>query len=152
MPLSKISRAKVRIMIFGTFDRVHPGHVFLFKQALKVAKNPYLIVSIARDKNVFSIKHRFPDLTELERKAAVEATGLPHKVVLGGVRNHIPHIIREHPSIIALGYDQVAYTKGLRRALSDHGLRVRVVRIPSFRPDKYKSSKLRKHIKGVIQS
>jgi hypothetical protein len=34
-----------------------------------------------------------------------------HKVVLSGVKNHLPHIVRECPDIIALGYDQNFYVK-----------------------------------------
>ena len=39
-------------MVFGTFDGLHKGHINFFQQAVKLAKNSYLIVSIARDKNV----------------------------------------------------------------------------------------------------
>lgn len=47
---------KIRIMVFGTFDILHKGHINFFKQARKLAKKPYLIVSVARDINVKKIK------------------------------------------------------------------------------------------------
>ena len=36
-----------RIMVFGTFDMIHAGHEDLFRQARALAKEPYLIVSVA---------------------------------------------------------------------------------------------------------
>ena len=42
-----------RIMVFGTFDGLHKGHLNFFKQAKNFAENSFLIVSVARDKNVF---------------------------------------------------------------------------------------------------
>ena len=50
--------AKTRIMVFGTFDGIHRGHLHFFKQARGLVKNPYLIVSVARDVNVKRIKGR----------------------------------------------------------------------------------------------
>ena len=52
----KIGENMEKIMVFGTFDGVHKGHINFFKQARVLSKNPYLIVSIARDKNVKKIK------------------------------------------------------------------------------------------------
>ena len=67
-----------KIMVFGTFDGLHQGHFNFFKQAraLKTLvpgqaknfmKNSFLIVSIARDKNVFKIKGKSPGKNEKER-------------------------------------------------------------------------------------
>ena len=53
-------KKKIRIMVFGTFDGLHEGHLDFFKQARQLSKNPFLIVSIARDKNVKIIKKIFP--------------------------------------------------------------------------------------------
>ena len=48
---------KVKIMAFGTFDILHAGHLNFFKQARKLSKYPFLIVSVARDVNVKKIKN-----------------------------------------------------------------------------------------------
>jgi cytidyltransferase-like protein len=47
---------KTIVMVFGTFDFLHKGHLNFFKQARSLAKNPYLIASVARDYNVKRIK------------------------------------------------------------------------------------------------
>src|SRR3989344_5946032 len=46
----------VRIMIFGTFDMLHEGHLDFFRQARSLAAGPHLIVSIARDASVARVK------------------------------------------------------------------------------------------------
>ncbi len=136
-----------RVMVFGTFDIVHKGHEHFFKQARRLVntgKLPYskafLIVSIARDSNVKRIKSRTPRRTQSQRASAVKTNPLVDKVVIGGARDHIPHIVKQQPDIIALGYDQTAYVDGLRAALKEAGLKVKIIRLKSHKPHKYKTS------------
>jgi len=134
--MSKIAVEK-RIMAFGTFDGLHKGHIHFFKQARKLAQNPYLIVSIARDKNIQKIKGSRPRNTEKKRMELVKKTGLADRVVLAGLNNHIPHIKKEKPDIIALGYDQVAYVKNLKRDLRDP--KIKIFRLKAYKPHIYKN-------------
>ena len=50
-----MAKKRTKIMIFGTFDGLHKGHLNFFKQAKNFIQNSFLIVSIARDKNVYKI-------------------------------------------------------------------------------------------------
>lgn len=136
---------KTKIMVFGTFDGIHRGHLSFFQQARALSKNPHLIVSVARDKNVKKIKGRLPARSEKVRLKAVKQCLLVNKAVLGGVKNYLNHIVKEKPAIIALGYDQQAYTPGLFRALKEKGLIVKIRRTRAFKPNIYKSSKILKH-------
>ncbi len=124
---------------------VHPGHENFFQQARSLAKkgtDPFLIVSLAREKNVKRIKGKLPTKSEQDRKQLLSSHDLIDKVVLGAVGDHIPHIVKENPDIIALGYDQTAYVEGLRSALKAAGLNAKVVRLKPFHPQKYKTSLL----------
>ena len=127
-------------MTFGTFDVLHKGHLDFFKQARKLSKNPYLIVSVARDVNVKKIKGRETRFNQKQRLAAVKKCRLVDKAVLGAAKNYLGHIIKEHPKIIALGYDQKAYTKDLKKLLNRKGLKVKMARLKPFYPKIYKSS------------
>jgi len=135
-------KEKTRIMIFGTFDIVHPGHEHFFKQARGLATNPFLIVSVARDQNVLRIKGNLPRNSEKKRKAALAKLAYIDKVVLSGIKKHLPHIIKEKPDIIALGYDQTNYTKNLKRDLAQAGLKVSIRRLKPHKPHQYKTSLL----------
>ena len=140
--------SKTRILVFGNFDMIHPGHTHLFKQARGLAKHgteAYLIVSLARDKNVLRIKSRKPRVAEKKRLANIQALSEVNKAVLGAIGDHIPPIVRLRPDIIALGYDQTAYVRGLRAALDAKGLRPKIVRLKPYKPHIYKTSLLRSH-------
>lgn len=134
-------------MVFGTFDGLHKGHLNFFKQARNLAKNPLLIVSIARDKNVFRIKGKYPDLKERARMVLLEKSRLVDEVVLSGMKNHIPHILKSRPDIIALGYDQKAYVKDLKKDLKNkarNNFKIKIVRLKPYKEKIYKNSLLKK--------
>ena len=135
---------KKRIMVFGTFDGLHKGHLNFFKQAKNFLENSFLIVSIARDKNVFKIKGKSSLLNEKKRMNLVKKCKLVDKVVLSGLKNHIPHIVKENPDIIALGYDQKFYVKNLKKDLKNMGILVKIIRLKPYKEYIYKNHLLNK--------
>jgi len=137
---------KTKIMVFGTFDGLHKGHIDFFKQARGFIKNSFLIVSIARDKNVFKIKGEYPQLRESDRIELIKKSKLADQVILSGLKNHIPHIVKISPDIIALGYDQKVYVKNLKKDLKNCGLLVKIVRLKPYKEGIYKNHLLR--VKG----
>ncbi len=137
-------RGGVKTMVFGVFDGLHPGHLSFFRQARGLAKNVFLVASVARDQNVARLKGKRPKFNEGKRKTMLKKSKLFDKVVLSGTKNHLPHIIRERPKIIALGYDQKFYIKNLKKDLKNKGLLVKIVRLKPYKKNIYKSSLLRK--------
>jgi FAD synthetase len=141
----KETNQRKRIMVFGTFDGLHPGHLFFFKSARKLAKKSFLIVSIARDKNVFRIKGAKPGKNERARMRLVKKNKLADKVVLAGAKNYLSHILKEKPDIIALGYDQRAYVKNLKKDLKNKGFSVKIVRLKPYKKHIFKNHLLKKN-------
>ena len=138
---------KRKVMVFGTFDIFHPGHESFLKQAKKYGD--YLIVVIARDKTVKSVKSRKQTKNEKERKKVVEKSGLVDKSVLGGITNKYAVIRRYKPETICLGYDQKIFTENLENWLKKVGLEhINIKRMKPFKPQKYKSSIIAK--RGVF--
>lgn len=132
-----------RIIVFGTFDMIHPGHEHFFAQARALAKEPYLIVSVARDSAVMRIKGVPPRRTEKERLDVVKKNALVQEVVLGDEEGYMEHIVAARPDIIALGYDQTGeYVENLEKDLRAAGLAARVVRLVAHEPHIFKTSKL----------
>ncbi len=138
-----MEKMQKKIMVFGTFDGLHQGHLNLFEQARNLADKPYLIVSIARDVNVRRIKKIKTLLSERERLLLLASCKLVDKAILGGVKNHIAHIVKEAPEIIALGYDQTEYVKNLKKDLQAKGLKVRIVRLKPYKDHIYKNHLLK---------
>ena len=56
-------------MGFGTFDVLHPGHLFYLEELGRLGDK--LIIVIARDKNVARIKGNPPHFNETERLQTV---------------------------------------------------------------------------------
>ena len=130
-------------MVFGTFDGLHQGHLDFLKQAKKLSKKSFLIASIARDKNVYKIKKVKPIFGEKKRAILVKKCKLVDRVVLAGIKNHLPHILKERPDIIALGYDQRNYTKNLKKDLKNKGLVVNIVRLKPYKKHTFKNHLLK---------
>ena len=135
---------KTKIMVFGTFDGVHKGHLSFFKQAKKLTKNSFLIVSIARDKNVIKIKGIKPKFSEKERLVLVKKVKFVDKVVLAGKSEYLSHILKEKPDVIALGYDQKAYVKNLKKDLKSKNIKIKIVRLKPHKEKIYKNHLLKK--------
>ena len=133
-----------RVMVFGTFDLIHPGHVEFFRQAKALAADSHLIVSVARDKNVARIKGTAPRNAESARLEEVRKLDYVGDAVLSDEVGFMAHIVTAKPDIMALGYDQEGeYVEHLKRALKDAGLNVAIVRLKPHEPERFKTSKLR---------
>ena len=129
-------------MAFGSFDVIHPGHLFYLKKAKALGKR--LVVVVARDSSIEKIKKIKPKYSERERLEHIRALPYVDKVVLGNEgEDHLKIIEDIKPGIIALGYDQRASVEGLKEDLKKRGLDVDVFRIGPYKEHRYKSSKLK---------
>lgn len=126
-----------KILLFGTFDFLHPGHFFVLNEG---EKRGDLHVVVARDATVEKIKKKLPVHSQEERKAAIEEAFPGAVVVLGSDDGDYLKPVRElAPDLILLGYDQK-----LPPGIQEKDLPCPVERLPSFEPEKYKSSLLRR--------
>lgn len=149
------------VLLFGTFDLLHPGHENLFKQARRVAvtllrrgaptyigattkqSRPQIIAVIARDATVKKIKKRLPRYNEKQRQKNLKKTGWADKVILGGRGDKRQIIKKTKPDIICLGYDQRSFTADLKKKIREFRLNTKIVRLKPYQPKKYKSSKIK---------
>lgn len=126
----------MRVMGFGTFDGIHPGHEDFFRQLQELGDEVFVV--IARDENVKKIKGRAPRHNEKARFSAVQSSGLVDRVIPGDAQDFY-RCLRDHkPDVIGLGYDQKANEAAIKKILP----KVRIVRLLAFEPEKYKSSLL----------
>ena len=87
-----------KVMVFGTFDILHNGHLSLFKQAKKYGD--YLIVSIARDQSVEKLKGNKTLYNENQRLDQVKKLEIVDKAILGMKRDKYKNIEKYDPDII----------------------------------------------------
>ncbi len=136
------------VLVSGTFDGLHEGHKNYFQQARKLGHR--LICVIGQASIIKKIKGKEPKLTAKERIKLVKQCPEIDQVFLGvhGSDSKVYDFISSlKPDIIALGYDQKAYTKNLAKEMKKRGLDTKVIRLKSFKPEKYKSSKLKQNKK-----
>jgi FAD synthetase len=134
------TRAK-KVMAFGTFDLFHPGHVYYLSQAESLGSE--LIVIIARDVRVEKLKWRKPHDDEDTRLANVSHGFRNAKVILGDEVDIFAPLHLYQPDILAFGYDQRVPEEKIRELFPT----IEIVRIGSYEPEKWKSSKLREKYK-----
>ena len=130
------------VMCAGTFDTIHPGHLFYFSEAKKYGDK--LIVVVARDDTSQSFKGKKPVHNERERLEAVRMLKIVDKAVLGNKGNIFDIIKDIKPDVICLGYDQKIQKQQLEDELNKRGIKAEVIRIDAYMPHIYKSSKLKK--------
>lgn len=128
-------------MAFGTFDHFHAGHESYLRQAKSFGDE--LVVVIARDDTVEKIKSRKADHDAKARKKAVMESGLADIVAIGNKDDKYAVIKKYKPDVIALGYDQFAFTFRLKKFLIDEKINAKIVRLQSFKPQVYKTSLIR---------
>lgn len=117
-----------RVVIAGTFDIIHPGHLWLIRKASEYGK---LTVIVARDENVKHFKGHPPIIPEKQRLQVVRGLKNVDEAILGHSSSDILKIIEEiKPEMIVLGPDQNFISKEkLEKELKERGLEVEVVRI-----------------------
>ncbi|RLF23931.1 MAG: DUF357 domain-containing protein [Thermoprotei archaeon] len=123
---------RVRVLVAGTFDIIHPGHIFLFKKAWSLGK---VCVVVARDVNVKRFKGRRPIVPEKQRLEVVKAIRWVDEAILGDEKDIIKSVERLRPDIILLGPDQPLDEEKLYAELKKRGLDyIKVIRLK----EKYK--------------
>lgn len=129
-------------MVFGVFDRLHPGHWDFLRQAAE--RGDELIVVVARDSTVMELKKKMPSHSESERLAMVQNVPEVTHAVLGDEMQGNYEVIAVHrPDVICLGYDQHALTEDLREKM-ERGIvpQLSLIRLESYHPGMFHTSHL----------
>ncbi len=125
----------IRILVFGSFDPFHKGHLYYLKQAKKLGD--ILIVVVSSDEKIRKIKKHKPREGEQQRLRKIEDLKIADKVMIGEPAGDYNIIEKLNPDIIALGYDQ-KIPEPLKNKLNKY----KIVRLKPYKPEIYKSSKL----------
>lgn len=125
-PLSRLLE-RPRVLVAGSFEIIHPGHVYLFKKAWEHGR---VYVVVARDKNFKKFKGREPVIPEEQRRKVVESIKYVHKAILGDENDYLKPVAEISPDIILLGPDQWVDEEKLKKELELRGLEnARIIRL-----------------------
>ena len=136
-----------KILVAGTFDILHPGHIYLINEAAKMG-DVYVIV--ATDENRKKYSGEAPIVPELQRLEVIKNLKNVKDAKLGRHDNDTLKTVEDiNPDVILLGPDQKFSVEKLSNALKMKGLgHIEVRRLDHFY-DKFKlhsSSLIKKKI------
>jgi len=127
-----------RVVATGTFDILHPGHLYYLDQSKKLGDELYVIV--ARDANV---KHKpTPIIPEEQRRRMVAALCCVDHAILGDATDMFHPIEEIRPAVITIGFNQHFDEESLKKALAARGLSPEIVRIGKYGENGLCSSRL----------
>ena len=127
-----------RVVATGTFDLLHPGHLYYLEESRRLGDE--LVVIVARDANV---RHKpRPIVPEEQRLALVRALKPVDAARLGDAEDMFRPIQELRPDIITLGCNQHFDERALANALAERGCACRVVRIGGYTGSPLCSSRL----------
>lgn len=136
---------KKRVIAFGTFDLLHPGHKYYLKQAKLLGRE--LVVIVARESNA-KLFGKNPHHSEAERLKAVADLDFVNKAVMGEEGDTYNSLRKFRPDVVALGYDQVADEERIAKTLTPLRITPEIVRIPAYKKHKYKTSKIKENLRS----
>lgn len=117
-----------RIVATGTFDILHPGHLFYLEESRKLGDE--LVVIVARDTNV---KHKpRPVIPEEQRLRMVAALKPVDRAVLGDKSDMFRPIEELMPAVITIGFNQMFEETRLADQLKARNLTPEIIRIGKF--------------------
>lgn len=128
-------------MVFGVFDRLHPGHISFFEQARSHGE---VVAVVARDSACEALKGKKPLQHEQIRLLSVSALDLVSRAMLGDERQGTYAVLKNYtPDVICLGYDQKSLYKDLQKKVKLGVVpKVKLVQLKPHFPKKYHSSLL----------
>ncbi len=140
-----------RVMAFGSFDILHPGHIDYLSKAKGLGD--FLIVVVARSESIRKLKGRMPFFDERDRLRTIRSLGIVDKAVLGNRMGNPEDrygVLRKYrPDVVVFGYDQRIDVSSVRNWLRRNGIKARVVKLRAgLMTHKYKSSKIRRALEA----
>jgi cytidyltransferase-like protein len=135
-------RSKIKVVLAGgVYDILHLGHLAILTEARTYGD--VLVVVVATDVTVETLKGRRPVFPEEDRRALVDSLKPVDAAILGyeDVGMGYEQVIDEvKPDIIALGYDQDSLARTITELVEKKKLNVSIVRLSKFDKEKYLSS------------
>lgn len=135
-------------MLFGTFDVLHPGHLWFLKKASEYGR---LIVVLTPDKMCLHYKGLLPCRAYDDRKLCLEKISYVYKIAPADMRPGSFRILEKlRPSVIVLGYDQELLRPQLLKRLSDFNMNPDLITLPPYRRRLYRASRLRSLAENTV--
>lgn len=155
-----------KVLVFGTFDILHPGHLYFLREAKKHGE--HLTVVVTPSAVVKQLKGKAPMFGEVHRVATVKLMSFVDQVLIGDRTLSTFDVLKKSkPDVICFGYDQKtlakyieAYYKKssqkklsskkslLRKLLPDQRGGPTFIHVKPYNPKLHTSTRLKKLLSG----
>ena len=139
------------VLVFGTFDIIHPGHRWFLRQA--ASHGDRIVAVVSRDRFVSDWKGSPPVTDENMRRSSLISSGLVDDAVLSDLTIRTYGVLeRLVPDIICLGHDQKALKDDLESYLDQRVYefsRPTIIVLKPWKRGCYSSSRLNRPLRGV---
>lgn len=125
-----------KVVATGTFDILHPGHLFYLEESRKLGDELWVIV--ARERNV--VHKPRPIVPEEQRLKMISGIRCVDHAVLGDREDMFRPIVEIDPEVITLGFNQKFSVERLISQMRECGIRADVVRIGGYAGCPFNSS------------
>ena len=129
----------MKVLTFGTFDIVHPGHIFYLEYAKSQGSLLYTV--IASDYISENLKQRKNIYNQKDRMQHIEKLNIADVIIAGSNTNPLAILNKIQADIIVLGHDQKAPIEAIQKALP----LTKILRAPKFKDHIFKSSLIKKN-------
>jgi cytidyltransferase-like protein len=109
-----------KVMVFGTFDRLHDGHRDFLRQAKEHGE--HLVVVVSRDAAIAHVYGKIPMQDDAERIANILNEGIAQDIVLGHLGEKHRVLLEHNPDVIFLGFTQENLVHDLNKKLTSLGI------------------------------
>lgn len=130
------------VLAAGVFDLLHYGHIRYLEEAKKLGgSNARLVVIVARDETVKSIKGADPIIPEDQRRAVIEALKVVDEALLGFENMDLARVLLQvKPDIVVVGHDQDAIKAQVEKINKAREMNIKIIQVKQFGEDDLNSS------------
>ncbi|MEM1509087.1 MAG: DUF357 domain-containing protein [Thermofilaceae archaeon] len=116
-----------RVLVGGTFEIVHPGHLYLLRKARELGT---VVVIVARDSTIIRLKGRKPMIPEKQRLEVIRSIRYVDEAYLGSEPLDIEGTLQSlKPDIILLGPDQAVIEEMVKKSIENLRIPIKIVKI-----------------------
>jgi FAD synthetase len=137
------------VLAAGVFDLLHYGHIRYLEEAKKTGgKEARLVVIVARDETVRSLKGSDPIIPEDQRRAVIEALKVVDEALLGFENMDLARVLLQvKPDIVVVGHDQEAIRSQVEKINKAREMNIKIIQVKQFGEDDLNStSKIKSRI------
>ncbi|MFP3192537.1 MAG: DUF357 domain-containing protein [Thermoproteus sp.] len=136
---SEIEKNYKKVLIAGTFELLHPGHISYMEQAWRLGR---VVAVVSRDVNAAKIKGRSIAIPAENRARVVSSIYYVHKARIGYEDDMLRVVEEEKPDVVLLGANQPFDERPLAEKLRRRGVEAQILRANPYDCDLCSTTKI----------